>query len=49
MQNDIERRLKEDHGADVHFTTVIDLYRLHRDFPGRDEADKLNETNLTIV
>ena len=41
MQNDIERRLKEDHGADVHFTTMIDLYRLHRDFPGRDEADDL--------
>ena len=42
MQNDIERRLKEDPGADVHFTTMIDLYRLHRDFPGRDEADNLH-------
>ena len=41
MQNDIERRLKEDRGADVHFTTMIDLYALHRDFPGRGEADLL--------
>ena len=41
MQNDIERRLKEDHGPDVHFTTMIDLYALHRDFPGRNEADCL--------
>ena len=41
MQSDIERRLKEDHRADVHFTTMIDLYRLYRDFPGRDEADNL--------
>ena len=41
MQNDIERRLKEDHGPDVHFTTMIDLYTLHQDFPGRGEADSL--------
>lgn len=41
MQNDIERRLKEDHGRDVHFTTMIDLYALHQDFPGRNEADCL--------
>lgn len=41
MQNDIERRLQEDHGPDVHFTTMIDLYALHQDFPGRGEADSL--------
>ena len=39
MQNDIERRLKEDRSADVYFTTMIDLYALHQDFPGREEAD----------
>lgn len=40
MQNDIERRLKEDQGNDVYFTTMIDLYALHHDFPGREEADR---------
>lgn len=41
MQNDIERRLKEDRSNDVYFTTMIDLYALHLDFPGREEADHL--------
>ncbi len=41
MQHDIERRLKEDSGSGVFFTTMIDLYALHKDFPGREEADKL--------
>ena len=40
MQNDIVRRLKEDAGTDVYFTTMIDLYALHSDFPGRPEADR---------
>ena len=39
MQNDIERRLKEDRGDNVYFTTMIDLYALHHDFPGQEEAD----------
>lgn len=41
MQNDIERRLKEDRRDDVYFTTMIDLYALYSDFPGRSVADKL--------
>ena len=41
MQNDIERRLKEDASEDVRFTTMVDLYALYSDFPGRDRADKL--------
>ena len=41
MQNDIDRRRKEDSAADAYFTTMIDLYALHADFPGLDEADKL--------
>ncbi len=41
MQNDIDRRLKEDDGSDVYFTTIIDLYALYCDFPGREEADKV--------
>lgn len=42
MQKDIVRRLKTDRHSDVYFTTMIDLYALHNDFPGRSEADKLS-------
>lgn len=42
MQNDIERRLKEDRSDDLFFTTMIDLYALHHDFPGRKEADRFH-------
>ena len=41
MQNDIERRIQEDQGTDLYFTTMVDLYALHCDFPGRQEADRL--------
>ena len=41
MQNDILRFLKHDSGNDVFFTTMIDLYALHNNFPGLEEAEKL--------
>ena len=41
IKNDIERFLKQDKAADVYFTTMIDLYALPVDFPGRDDADKI--------
>ncbi len=41
MQKDINIRLKEDSGRDVFFTTMIDLYALHANFPGIEEAEKL--------
>ncbi len=41
MQNDINRRRKQDSGNDVFFTTMIDLYALHANFPGVEEAEKL--------
>ena len=41
MQNDINRFLKQEPGNEVFFTTMIDLYALHRDFPGGSEARKL--------
>ena len=41
MQNDIKRFLKQEPGNEVFFTTMIDLYALHRDFPGGREAQKL--------
>ena len=42
MQKDIMRRLMRDRNSDVYFTTMIDLYALYDDFPGRSEADKLS-------
>ena len=41
MQKDIVRLLKDDDGTDVYFTTMIDLYALYNDFPGRSEAEVL--------
>jgi len=41
LKNDIVRFLKQEKSGDVYFTTMIDLYRLHAGFPGKDEADKL--------
>ena len=41
MQNDIVRFLKQEAGADVFFTTMIDRYALHKGFPGTEEAEKL--------
>ena len=41
MQNDINRFLRQESGDNVYFTTMIDLYGLHADFPGVEKADKL--------
>ncbi len=41
MKNDILRSLKEDTNPDVFFTTMIDLYAIHPDFPGLAEAESL--------
>ncbi len=41
MKDDIVRRLREDKGTDAYFTTMINQYALHADFPGRDEAEAL--------
>lgn len=38
VKNDIQRWLKQEHGADVYFTTMFDVYRLPRYFPGYDSA-----------
>ena len=40
MQNDICRLLKQDASNDAFFTTMIDLYGLHRGFPGAEDAEK---------
>ncbi len=41
MKNDILRFLKQEKGGDVFFTTMIDLYGIHAEFPGLAEAEKL--------
>ena len=41
MQNDIHRFLKQESEDNVFFTTMIDLYALHKGFPGFEEAEKL--------
>lgn len=40
MQNDINRFLKQHSGRDAFFTSMIDLYALHKEFPGVEEAQK---------
>lgn len=40
MKNDILRFLSQEKGRDVFFTTMIDLYAIHTDFPGLDEGEK---------
>jgi hypothetical protein len=41
MKRDILRFLAQEKAADVFFTTMIDLYAIHADFPGLEEAEKL--------
>jgi hypothetical protein len=42
MRNDIARFLKQEKRPDVFFTTMIDLYAIHHDFPGLGEAAGLD-------
>lgn len=41
MRNDILRFLAQERDEDVFFTTMIDLYAIHAEFPGLNEAEKL--------
>jgi hypothetical protein len=41
MKNDILRLLSQERSGDVFFTTMIDLYAIHADFPGLAEAEAL--------
>ncbi len=40
MQNDIVRLLKQDSRKDVFFTSMIDLYALHKGFPEAEKAEQ---------
>jgi hypothetical protein len=41
IKNDILRLLAQEKSGDVFFTTMIDLYAIHAEFPGLGEAEKL--------
>ena len=41
MKNDILRFLAQEKGGNVIFTTMIDLYAIHADFPGLADAERL--------
>jgi hypothetical protein len=43
MKKDIERKCKEEKGADVFFTTMLDLYAIHSNFPGLDESERYRQ------
>ena len=43
MQKDIHRFLKQDRGSDAFFTSMIDLYALHKGFPGTEEAQRFRD------
>src|SRR5438876_5193285 len=49
MRNDIVRFLKQEKSERVFFTTMVDLYGLHSDFPGTNEAEKLRNDPLARV
>lgn len=49
MKNDILRFLSQENGRDVFFTTMIDLYAIHSEFPGLSEADKLSHLPVNRV
>jgi len=41
MKNDILRFLKQEKSGEVYFTTMIDLYAIHSEFPGLSETERL--------
>lgn len=49
MKNDIQRFLKQDNHPDVFVTTMIDLYAIHTDFPGLNDAEKFRHLPTTRV
>jgi len=44
MKNDILRFLAQEKAQDVFFTTMIDLYAIHTEFPGLNESEKLRHS-----
>jgi hypothetical protein len=49
MKNDILRFLAQEKAADVFFTTMIDLYGIHAEFPRLADAEKLRQSPVRRV
>lgn len=49
MKNDIMRFIKQEKAPDVFFTTMIDLYALHPDFPGLAESESVRQNPIKRV
>lgn len=49
MKDDIMRFLKQEKSSDVFFTTMIDLYAIHPEFPGLAEAELVRNDPLARV
>ncbi|MDM3843866.1 MAG: DUF4276 family protein [Aphanizomenon gracile PMC638.10] len=49
MKNDILRSLAEDKNTDVFFTTMIDLYAIHHNFPGLKESEIMRQNPIKRV
>jgi hypothetical protein len=49
MKDDILRLLKQEKSYNVYFTTMIDLYAIHPEFPGLTEANKLRNDPMKRV
>jgi hypothetical protein len=49
MKDDILRSLAEDKNTDVFFTTMIDLYAIHYNFPGLKEAEIMRQNPIKRV
>ncbi|MDD1414306.1 DUF4276 family protein [Dolichospermum sp. ST_con] len=49
MKDDILRSLAEDKNTDAFFTTMIDLYAIHHNFPGLDEAEIMRQNPMKRV
>lgn len=49
MRDDILRFLKQEKGANVFFTTMIDLYAIHHNFPGLKESEIMRQNPIKRV
>jgi len=49
MKNDILRFLRQEKSLDVFFTTMLDLYAIHPDFPGLSTAESIRQDPLKRV
>jgi len=49
MKNDIQRFTAQEKAGDVFFTTMIDLYAIHADFPRLQDAERLRQSPVERV